>query len=157
MILEIIHATTGFQRDQIAALACFQERTVNICAVSDAVRLAESFQKCIAKRNICNQLTGKRVAHFLGRRPMRIGQHRVLESHFFQYAKNIGTELDARSDLAEFRCLLEHPDRKTLVGESIGSNESADASAGDKKRGGVAIRTSHEGTLVSRKTRMRRP
>ena len=117
VILEIIDAPAGFQRDQVAALAGLQEHAVDVGAVGDAVRLAETLHEFGIERHIGNEVAGQRVAHFLRRRAMGVGQHGVLEADFLQHAENIGPELDAGADFAEFRRLLEHAHRKTLVGQ----------------------------------------
>ena len=64
----------------------------------------------------------------------------------------IGLPMIEAADFAEFRRLLENPDRKALVGERVGSDEPADAAAGDQERGGATIRTRHRHNLTSHGT-----
>ena len=116
---------------------------MDVGAMGDAIRLTELFHERVAKGDIGNQLARQGIAHFLGGRPMGIGKDRILQSDFLQNAEDIGSKLNSGSDLAEFRRLFEDPDRKTLMGECVGRDEPADASAGDEKGGGAAIRTSH--------------
>ena len=103
VVLVAVDAPAVFQRDQIAALAGLQEHAVNVGAMGDAVRLAEALHELGVERHIGNQITGQRVAHFLRRRAMCVGQHGVLEADFLQDAENIRPELDAGADFAEFR------------------------------------------------------
>jgi len=149
MVLERVNAPAGFERNAIAPLTCLQERAVNIGAMGHAIRLPEPLHERIAERDICNQLAGQRVAHFLGRGSMGVGKDRVLQPDFLQNPENIRPKLDAGPDLTEFRRLLEDPDCKALVGECVGCDEPADASAGNEKWSGAAIRTSHEHNLTS--------
>jgi hypothetical protein len=149
MVLERIHTTAGFQRNEIAALRGLEERGVNVGAVRYSVRLPELLHERITKRDIGNQLARQSVAHFLGGGTMGIGKDRVLQPNLLQNPKNIRPKLDASPDFAEFRRLLEDPYWKALVGERIGRDEPADASAGNEKGGGAAIRTSHGDNLTS--------
>jgi hypothetical protein len=80
---------------------------------------------------------------------MGVGEDRVLQPDFLQNPENIRPKLNAGTDLAEFRRLLEDADWKALMGERVGRDEPADASAGNEKRGGAAIRTSHGHNLTS--------
>ena len=74
----------------------------------------------------------KRAAHLHGRRPMRIGEHRILETNLVKRPENIGAELDAGADLPKLRGLLEDADRKTLAGERIAGCQPADSAASNE-------------------------
>ena len=71
------------------------------------VRLAEALEEVVAERNIGDQIAGQRIAHFLRRRAVGVGQDGILEADFLEHAKNVRPELDAGADFAEFRRLLE--------------------------------------------------
>src|SRR5262249_16540141 len=120
--------------------------------MGDGVRLAEPFGEGLAKRNMGDQLAGKRVAHFLRWRAMGIGKDRVLKPDFFQDAKDIGPKLDAGAHLAEFWRLLKDADRKASMGKGGGCDQAADAAAGNEKGGGT-IRTCHRITSVDAKNK----
>ena len=123
MILEGIDTAACFKGDQVAALAGFQERAVNIRAVSDTIRLAKPFQKFLAERNVGDQLARQGVAHFLRGRAMSISKDGILQADFFEYAKNIWPKLDTGTDFAKFGRLLENPNGKALVCQRIGPGE----------------------------------
>ena len=149
VILEAVDAPAGLQRDQVARLAGFEKRAVDVGAVGDRIRLvAEALGKRGIERNMGDQLAGEGVAHFLRRRHMGIGEDRLLEPDLLQHAEDIGAELDAGADLAEFRRLLEQAHRKAAAGQRIGRDQAADAAAGDQKRRRAAIAASHEPSLV---------
>ena len=82
--------------------------------MGDRVGLAEALDEGVAERDVGDQLAGQRVAHFLRRRAVGVGQHGVLEADLLQHAEDIGAELDAGADLAEFGRLLEHAHREAL-------------------------------------------
>src|SRR6516162_3309509 len=90
MVLERVNAPAGFERNAIAPLTCLQERAVNIGAMGHAIRLPEPLHERIAERDICNQLAGQRVAHFLGRGSMGVGKDRVLNPTFSRTGKIFG-------------------------------------------------------------------
>ena len=122
---------------------------MNIGAVGDSIRLvAEALGKLGIERNVGDQIAGQRVAHFLRRRHMGIGEDRLLEPDFLQHAEDIGAELDAGADFAEFRRLFEQADRETLARQRIGRDKAADAATGDQERRRAAIAASHEPSLV---------
>ena len=133
VILVAVDLAVVFQRDQVAALAGLQKRRVDVGAMGDGVRLAEALDEFGAERNIGDQLAGQRVAHFLRRRAMGVGEHGVLEADLFQHAENIRPKLDAGADFAEFGRLLEQAHRKTLPRQRIGRDQPADAAAGNEK------------------------
>src|SRR5262249_62277770 len=143
VILESVDTSTGFKRNQIAALAGFKEGAVYVGAVGDPVGLPKSFQESLAQRDIRDQFSGQGVPHFLCGRTMSVRQDRVLETDFFQDAENIRSELDASPDLTEFRRLLENPNRKSLIGKRVSGDEAADATAANQEGGGTAICTRH--------------
>ena len=74
---------------------------MDVGAVGNRVRLAEALGKFVPKRNIGDQLAGERVAHFLRRRAVGVGEDRLLEADLLQHAEDIGAELNAGADLAE--------------------------------------------------------
>src|SRR5215468_5387629 len=76
--------------------------------------------------------TRQRATHLHGRRPMSIGEHRILEPDLVKRSENIGAELDAGADLPELRGLLQDTDRKALAGERIAGRKPADAAAGNE-------------------------
>ena len=102
---------------------------MDVGAVGDRVRLAEALEELRAERNAGDQLAGERVAHFLRRRTVGIGEHGILEPDLVQRAENVGSELDAGADLAEFGRLLEHAHREARPRQRIGGGEAADAAA----------------------------
>ncbi len=65
---------------------------------------------------------------------MNVGKDRILEAEPFKRAEDIGPELNAGADLAEFGRLLQHPDRQALARQRIGRRQSADAAAGNQDR-----------------------
>ena len=123
-----------FQRDAIAALAGLQIGRMQIGTVGQRIGLAEPLEIFLAERNLRDQFAGERVAHFLRRRDMRVGQHLIPQAKLFQRAKDVRSELDAGADLAEFLRLLEQADRKALARERIGGGQSADAAARNEDR-----------------------
>ena len=157
VVLVVVDAAIVFQRDQIAAAAGLQEHAVDVGAMGNAVRLAEALDEFGVERHVGNEIAGQRIAHFLRRRAVCVGQHGVFEADFLQDAENVRPELDAGADFAEFGRLLEQPDRKSLVSQRIGGDQAADSAAGDQKGSGTTIRTSHGHDLTSRKPIMRRP
>ena len=113
---------------------------MDVGAVGDRVRLAEALGEFGAERDMGDQLAGERVAHFLRRRAVGVGEHGVLEADLLQHAENIGAELDAGADLAEFGRLLEHAHREALTRQRIGRGQAADAAAGHQKGRRASIR-----------------
>src|SRR4029079_2938297 len=120
-------------RDQVAALAGVEKRSVDVGAMSDGVRLLETGRALHAKLDAGDELAGEGVAHLHAGRGMRVGEYRVFEPDPLQHAENVGAELDAGADLAEFRRLLEHTDREAFVRERAGGGETANAAAGDEE------------------------
>ena len=143
MVLVTVDAPAGLERDQIAALAGFEERGVDVGAVGDRVRLAEARGELVVERHVGDQLAGQGVAHFLRRRAVGVGQDVVLEADFLQHAEDVRAELDAGADFAEFGRLLEHPHRETLARQRVGGGEAADTAAGNQDRSRTAIRLGH--------------
>src|SRR5215471_7791100 len=142
-VFEAIDPPAGFQRDEIAPLAGFEERGVDVGTVGDSIGLAESLQERVAERNIGYQLAGEGIAHLLRGRAMGVCEDGVLEADFLQHPKNVGAKLDAGTNLAKFRRLLENPDGKAMICECISGDKPADAAAGNEERGGTAIHTRH--------------
>ena len=107
------------------------------CAVGHRIGLLEAFAR---KRGSSSgmrvtQLAGERAAHLHGRRPMGVGEHRVLEAEPVERAEDVGAELDAGADLAELGRLFEHPHRETLARASAyAAAKPADAAARDQNR-----------------------
>ncbi len=143
MVFVTVDAPAGLERDQIAALAGFEERGVDVGAVRDRVRLAEARGELIVEGHAGDQLAGQGVAHFLRRRVVGVGQDFVLEADFLQHAEDIRPELDAGADFAEFGRLLEDPYRETLARQRVGGSEAADTAAGNQDRSRTAIRLGH--------------
>src|SRR5262249_15580125 len=77
------------------------------------------------------------------RRPMRIGEHRLFEAKLFERAKDVGAELDAGADLAEFGRLLQHSHGETLACERVGRGQTPDAAARNQDRQGLTVRHRH--------------
>ena len=100
--------------------------------------------KFLAERNIGDEIASERVAHFLRRRDVGVGQDGVLEPDLFEHAKNIGAELDAGADFGEFLALLEKAHRLALAREGISRNQTADAAPRNEKGRGTTITTGHQ-------------
>ncbi len=75
-----------------------------------------------------------RVAHLLCGRPPCIGEHLLGQADAVERAEDVGAELDAGAELAEFRRLLQHPHREALAGERIGCRQAADSAPRDQNR-----------------------
>ena len=135
---------------RLLAWQALQERAVDVGAVGHRVGLAEALHERGVERDMGDQLAGERIAHFLRRRHMGIGQHRVLEPDLVQRAEDIGSELDAGADLAELARLLEQDDREALLRQRIGGDEPADAATRDQKGSG-AVCACHWKCLVAGK------
>ena len=114
---------------RLLRLAGLEKRAVDVGAMGDRIGLAEAFGESVAERNAGDQLAGERVAHFLRRRNVGVGEDRVLEADFLQHAENIGAELDAGADFAELRALLEHAHRDAVARQRVGGGQPADAAA----------------------------
>jgi hypothetical protein len=71
---------------------------------------------------------------------MCVGKHRLFEVEFFERAKDVGAELDAGADLAEFGRLFQHPHGETLARERVGRRQAADAAARNQDRQGLTVR-----------------
>src|SRR3974377_2214228 len=56
---------------------------------------AEALEEVFFERNAHDELAGKRVAHLLRRRPVCVGEHRVLEADFLQHTEDVRPELGA--------------------------------------------------------------
>src|SRR5262249_19682577 len=65
-----------------------------------------------------------------------------------QRTEDVGAELDAGAELAEFRRLLQHADRKTLARERISGGEAADPTA--RHQDGQAVRFCHRSSFLAR-------
>jgi hypothetical protein len=75
---------------------------MDVGAVGDGIGLAaEALGEGLVERDAGDQLAGERVAHFLRRRDMGVGEDGILEADPLQHAKDIGAELDAGADLLE--------------------------------------------------------
>src|SRR5262249_10319879 len=57
-----------------------------------------------------------------------------LEAELLERAEDVGTELDAGTDLAEFGRLLEHPHREALARKGVRRGQAADAAARHQDR-----------------------
>jgi isoquinoline 1-oxidoreductase alpha subunit len=113
---------------------------VDVGAVGDRIGLAEPRQEGLGKRNAHDEVAGERVTHFLRLRPPRVRQHRVGEADALERAENVGAELDAGTEFAEFGGLLQDADRKTLARKRIGCGKPTDAAPGDQDRQSVRFR-----------------
>ena len=71
---------------------------------------------------------------------MCVGKHRLFEVEFFERAKDVGAELDAGTDLAEFGGLLQHPHGETLARERVRRRQAPDAAARNQDRQGLTVR-----------------
>src|SRR5262249_58341462 len=67
----------------------------------------------------------------------------LFEVELFERAKDVGAELDAGADLAEFGRLLQHPHGKTLARERVGRRQAPDAAARNQDRQGLTVRHRH--------------
>src|SRR5215813_12845711 len=144
VLLEILDAVTGFQRDAVVVLARVDEDGMQIVPVSDGVGLLELLPKArLIERDAGDALAGQGAAHLHGRRPMRIGEYRLFEVELFERAKDVGAELDAGADLAEFGRLLQHPHGETLARERMGRRQASDAAARNQDRQCLTVRHRH--------------
>ena len=141
VLLEILDAATGFQRDAVVVLARIDEDGMQIVAVSDGVGLLELLPKArLIERDAGDALAGQGAAHLHGGRPVCVGKHRLFEVEFFERAKDVGAELDAGADLVEFGRLLQHPHGETLARERVGRRQAPDAAARNQDRQGLTVR-----------------
>ena len=118
---------------------------MDVVAVGHRVRLLELRQEAgILERNAGDALAGQRAAHLHGRRPMGVGEHRVLETEPVERVENIGAELNAGTDLTELGRLLDHPHRQALARERICRREPADAAARHQDRQFPTVPVRHD-------------
>ena len=103
--------------------------------MGDGVGLFELFHEaCILERDAGDALAGERTAHLHARRAMGIGEDRFLEAEPFKRTEDVGAELDAGADLAEFRRLFQHPHREAFARKRMRRRQPADAAARNQKR-----------------------
>src|SRR5262249_11029642 len=110
---EVVHPAVVLERNEIALLAGAQKYAMNIGTIRDRIGLAKARRERLAEGNARDQLAGGGVAHLLRLRLPGILQHLLAETDPLESAKNVGPELDAGPELAEFGRLLQHPDGKT--------------------------------------------
>src|SRR5262249_8128691 len=67
----------------------------------------------------------------------------LFEVELFERAKDVGAELDAGADLAEFGRLLQHPHGETFARERVGRRQAPDAAACNQDRQGLTVRHRH--------------
>ena len=144
ILVESADAAAGFQRNEIAALTGFQERAVDVGAMGNAVWLTEALHEFGVERHVGNKIAGQRVAHFLRRRAVGVGQHGVLQPDLFQHAENIGAVAGMPAPTSrEFGRLLENPHGKSVTRQRIGRDQAANAAAGYEKRRFATILAGH--------------
>ena len=131
---EILHPLVVLERDQVAALAGGEEYPVDVGPVGDRIGVLEAVDERLPQGDAGDQLAGDGVAHLLRGRPPCIGEHLLGQADAVECAEDVGAELDAGAELAEFRRLLEHPHREALAGERIGRRQAADPAARNDDR-----------------------
>src|SRR5262249_21354712 len=144
VLLEVLDAAIGLQRDAVVALTCVDEDGMQIVAVGDGIGLLELFPEArFIERDAGDALAGKGAAHLHGWRPVRIGEHRLFEAEPFERAEDVGPELDAGADLAEFGRLLQHPHRKTFARERMRRRQAPDTATRNQDRQCLTDRHRH--------------
>ena len=140
---EIVDLAVVFQRDEVVALAGPQIDAVDVGAMGHRIGLAEAFHEGLAERNAGDEAAAERIAHLDSRRHPGIVHHAGLEPDPLDRPEDVGPELDAGAEFLEFRRLLEHPHRKALARQCIGSDQPADAAARDEEGKVVPVRLGH--------------
>ena len=110
----------------------------------DGIGLAEARHEFVTERNAGDQLAVERITHLLRRRKVGVAQHSLFQPDLVQHAEDVGAELDAGADLAEFGRLLENAHRETLARQREGRDQAADAAAGHKNGRRVTIVMGHD-------------
>src|SRR5262249_10177649 len=128
ILLEVLDRAIGLQRDKIVALARIDEDRMEVVPVCDGIGLLETVGEAgIVKGNAGHGSAGERQTHWHPRWPVSIGEHRLLEPEPFECAEDVGAELDAGTDLAEFRRLFQDAHRESLVRERVRRRQPPDA------------------------------
>ena len=95
----------------------------------------------VAERNAGDQLAGERVAHFLRRRAVGVGEHGVLQARSCPArGRHWGRAGCRRRPRGIRRDCSNTRTGKALPRQRIGRDQAADAAAGDQKRRRAAIR-----------------
>src|SRR5262245_66220858 len=101
---------------------------MEVVPVIDSIGLLETLgDSVVYQGNAGHALAGERTAHLNPRRLVSIGEHCLLEPEPFQRPKDVGAELDAGTDLAEFRRLFQDAHRETFARERVRRRQPPDA------------------------------
>ncbi len=156
VLVEVLDRAIGLQRDQIVALAGIDEDGMEVVPVSDGVRLLKTLGKArVIEWNAGHALAAERATHLYSRWAMSIGEHRLLKAESLKRAEDVGAELDAGTDFAEFSGLLEDPNREPFARECVRRRQPPDAAARNYDRQCLTIRFCHQHSKNA--VRRRRP
>src|SRR5882762_2273307 len=106
---------------------------MEVDAVDNAVGMLVAGAKCGTADGNARELGARRaVAHDQKLREEGERADRVVDSQALEHLERVGADLDAGTDLAELRSLLEHVAREALLRQRQRRGEAADAAAGDQ-------------------------
>ena len=105
---------------------------MQIDAVNDDVGIFEARAKRRPGRNSHQLLAVERVQHQNGRRRIRNGQHLIDQAEAVEHMEDVGAELDAVADGAEFRRAFEHARGPSAPRQCQRRREPAEPAADDE-------------------------
>ena len=137
-ILETRDHGVGDQLDRIVAPAGVEQDVMHVDAMNDDVGMLEARAERRCGRNAHDLLAVERVEHQQRGRRIRNGKHLLAQAEAVEDVKDVGPELDAVADGAEFRRAFEHARGAAAPRQRQRRGEAAEPAADDQD--GIAVR-----------------
>ena len=131
-ILEARDHGVGDQLDRIVLPAGVEQDVMHVDAMNDDVGMLEARAERRGRRNAYELLAVERVEHQQRGRGIRDGEHLVAQAEAVEDVKDVGPELDAVADGAEFRRAFEHTRGTAAPRQRQRRGEAAEPAADDQ-------------------------
>jgi hypothetical protein len=127
LLFDPLDAGTGVKLDLAGFLRAFEQGGVNVNPVDHGIGVAKALAKRLTRWNLADLVFVQRVVH-----DHVIGEHRatarlVTHAQRIKGMKGIGTELNAGTNLANLRGLLQHLHLEALAHQGQGGGQAANA------------------------------
>ena len=134
VLFDFFDAGAGEKLDLAGFLRAFEQRQVDVHTVDHGIGVAETLAEGFAGFQAAHQgFVGGVVHHHA------VGVHRaptglVAHAQRVERVERVGSQLDARTDFADFGCLFKHLNLEALANQSQRGGQPANAAAGDQNR-----------------------
>ena len=134
LVLETGDHGLGHELDRVRALRRLEQNIMQIDAMNDDVWMGETGAERRPGRDARHLCAAERVEHEqCGRRIRRLA-HRLADAEAVEDVEDIGAELDAVTDRAEFRRAFEHARAPATLRQGERRREPAEPAANDEDR-----------------------